>query len=211
MNDLIYTRRHTPVGILVEEIEGGEGYSPKVRKLLSRQIYSENGKGVYRIISHYAGGAPYLEGSETRISISDTANLLVVASLPRTPEVDLSKPSPRTAMGVDAESKDREQVLKVRERFLSENELRLIPSDSLRANVLAWTAKEALLKAGMDAGVDIRRDLEIVRLPEGEIPGEARMRQKDGEWIPMELYSYETGGSIVTIAYSPKCAKYHKR
>ena len=49
--------------------------------------------------------------------------MLVVASLPKTPEVDLSIFNPRTALGVDVESSSREQVLKVRDRYLSDEEL----------------------------------------------------------------------------------------
>lgn len=211
MSDLIYMRRHTPVGILVEEIEGGEEYSPKVRKLLARQIYSENGKGVYRIIGHYPSGAPCLEDSQTRISVSDSGTLLAVASLPRTPEADLSEFNPRTAMGVDVERADRSQVLDVRERFLSEDEQTIVPAGSVRDNILAWTAKEAMLKAGLDSSVDIRKELVIKRLPEAEAPGAGYILRKDGRRVDMELYSYQAGDYIVTLAYSPKCAKFHRK
>lgn len=93
---------------------------------MAKQIYAENGRDAYREIGHFSNGAPFLFGSTSRISISHADHLLVVASLPRTPEADLSVFSPRTAMGIDAEHLDREQVVKVRSKFLSDDEMTLV-------------------------------------------------------------------------------------
>ena len=148
----------------------------------------------------------------------------MVATLPATPEVDLSEFSRRAAMGVDAESADREQVLKVRDRFLNEEELNLVPASDLRANILAWTSKEACYKAMLEEGLDFREGIRIERLPgispavpvydKNEFPvieyGKAVCRKGEEE-VELTLFSYETEGHLVTLAYSPQCAKFSKK
>lgn len=217
MEEFVYWRHPTPAGIKVEEISGGEGRSARVWEAMARQIYCENGKDDYRQLDHFDCGAPYLEGEDTRISITHCKGLMAVATLPRTPEADLSQFNTRTAMGIDAETEDRGQVLKVREKFLSDAELDMIPADDVERNIQAWTAKEALLKAGMDRGVDIRVGLVIETLPEiGEISGfeatadfgKGMLRLADGREEPMSLYSWRSEGCILTLAFSPKCAKF---
>lgn len=258
MDEFIYWPHPTPVGIRVEEICGMESKSGRLWEEMAKQIYCENGRDGYREIGHFANGAPFLFAQTTRISITHSGHLLAVASLPKTPEADLSSFAPRTALGIDAERNDREQVLKIRDRFLSDDEKALIPADNLEANIIAWTAKEALYKAGMTEGLDLRKDITIISLPAidrkmnlpgapAPILGKARIslpvsasdkdsdndkpsdkasdnsselsadlpdssRRKEYE---MELYTYEseteTDTYIVTLAYSPKCAKYSRK
>lgn len=210
MNDLIYSAHVLPCGIRVEEISGGEELSGKVSLLLARQIYCEKGRNGYRTISHFESGAPYADDYEGRISVTHTPGLFAVASLPRTPEADLSQFSLRTAMGVDAERADRSQAVRVRERFLSDEELSLVEADSVEKNVIAWTAKEAMLKAGMNPSLDIRQDIRILSMPSpGEASGKGTIRL-DGKEVEVELYSVRTGGFILTLAFSPKCATFKK-
>lgn len=210
--EFIYWRHDTPTGIRVEEVSGAEDRKGRVWLLMAMQVYAENGGDVYRVIDHFPSGAPYLDGSQARISVSHTDGLLVVASLPRTPEADLSVFTPRSALGVDAERADREQVLRVRERFLHPDELTMVGAEDVAANVLAWTCKEAMLKAGMDRSADIRESLRILNLPNpatGDI-GQGRITLPDGRTEDLELYAYPSEGCIVTLAYSPKCAKFKK-
>ncbi len=219
--DFIYWRHITPVGIKVEEVSGREDKSGAVWLAMARQIYCENGRdGAYRSVLHLASGAPLLDGEETRISISHTEGLLAVASLPKTPEADLATFSPRTAMGIDVERRDRMQVMKVRERFLSPEEMELV-GDSCERNIIAWTAKEALYKASFEKELDWRKNYRIISLPEPGVPtmlkgaeapavGRAELIRADGTVFPMELYSYYSDDFCITIAYSPKCAKYKR-
>ena len=141
--EFIYYRHNTPIGVQVEEITGYEQLSGPNWVAFAKQVFSENSKDAYRVIDHYESGALFLDGESSRISVSHTGHMLIVASLPRTPEADLSVFSPRTALGIDVESKEREQVLKVRERYLNDDELTMVPADDVVANVIAWTAKEA--------------------------------------------------------------------
>ncbi|MEZ3550657.1 MAG: 4'-phosphopantetheinyl transferase superfamily protein [Muribaculaceae bacterium] len=222
--DFIYWPHPTPVGIRVEEVSGMETKSGRLWIDMAKQIYAENGRDAYREIGHFSNGAPFLFGSTSRISISHADHLLVVASLPRTPEADLSVFSPRTAMGIDAEHLDREQVVKVRSKFLSDDEMTLVDEKNLEGNIVAWTAKEALYKAAMTEGLDLRNDITLLSLPEIDrkmnIPGApapaigkatVSVQTESGKQTQeMELYSYESEGHCVTIAYSPKCAKYSR-
>lgn len=222
--DFVYWRHLLPIGIKVEEVSGGARYSDhKTWLSLALQIYCENGRDGYRELEHFDSGAPYLAGEDTRISLTHTHGLFAVATLPRTPEAALHDFSPRTAMGIDAERRDRDRVLKVRERFLSPEELAIIAPDDVKANITAWTAKEALYKAALTPGLDIRRDLIIKSLPapmkvrKGEngkplfeyTTGEGAVRIKDKEF-PMNLFCYDSDDYRITLAYSPKCATFAK-
>jgi len=234
--EFIYWRHPTPVGIKVEEISGMENKSGKLWRDMAMQIYCENGVDGFREIGHFANGAPFLFGLTSRISITHTAHLLAVATLPKTPEANLSQFAPRTAMGIDAERLDREQVLRVRDKFLSDEEKAIVSEDSLEANIIAWTSKDALYKAAMTEGLDFRNDITIKSLPaidrQMNLPGapapvigkaqvlvaDMRNHQDESpateirkEVVEMELYSYESEGCCVTIAYSPKCAKFGRK
>lgn len=210
--EFIYWRHKTPVGIKVEEVCGSEQRSGHLWRQMAEQVYQENGKDGYREVDHYPNGAPYLVGDNSRISLSHTDHLLVVATLPKTPEADLSKFSLRTAMGIDTERADREQVIRVREKFLNDDELARIPADDLLRNIVAWTCKEALYKAALTEGLDYRNAICIEKLPAIEPMeiGEAVIMMPSGEKVDMHLYSYLSEECVVTIAFSPKCAKFTK-
>lgn len=209
------------MGIRVEEICGGEGKTGKLWLEMAKQIYCENGKDGFREIGHFSTGAPFIFGSTSRISISHTNRILAVASLPKTPETDLSRFSPRSAMGIDAELLDRSQVLKIRERFLSDRELEMIPKDDLPLHIIAWTSKEAIYKAALTPGLDFREGIRILELPELDLkinqPGtmtpklgraSVKVVGENGSSVhELQLYSYESEGHCITIAFSPKCAK----
>lgn len=219
-NEFVTWHHKTPIGVKVDEVFGMDVKTGKVWREMARQIYSEQGGDNYRIIDHFENGAPFLENYPGRISITHTNNFFAVASLPKTPELSLNGFSLRTAMGIDAEPLDREQVIKVRSKFLSEEELTLIPEKDLIKNVQAWTAKEALYKAAFTSGVDFKNDIKLIKLPsisanpeKQEIsdlgdavilfPGNSEIKH-----LEMKLYSYESYGCCVTIAISNKAARF---
>lgn len=218
--EFVYWRHHTLPGIKVEEVCGGEDKPMPLWIEMAYQIYCENGKEAYREIGHFRNGAPFLVGENSRISITHTDKFLAVATLPPTPEVELNEFSERAAVGIDAEKRDRSQVLKIRKRFLSPTELAAIPEEDVTANVIAWTCKEAIYKAVMGEGIDFMNDIKIIKLPTlgpavplkdapgiDSLLGEGLMIEGTKYW-KFNLYSYESEGNIVTIAYSPKCAKF---
>lgn len=217
--DFIYWKHLTPVGIKVEELSGALQRPQNVWLAMAMQIYGENGEEDYRKTGHFASGAPFLYGDTCRISITHTDHFLAIASLPRTPEASLGEFSPRTALGIDAERLDRAQVLKLRERFLNADELAAIPADDLEANIKAWTSKEALYKAALTPGLDFREQIRIISLPPFGLPsaipgsglpslGKGEIIHPDGHTESLDLFSYESEGCCVTLAYSPQCAKF---
>lgn len=224
--EFIYWAHPTAAGIRVEEVSGGEGRSPKARLPMAKQIFSENGKGgIYREIIHTEEGRPLLDGSSQRISVSHAPGLLAVAMLPDTPEADLEQFSLRTCLGIDTERRNRYQVLRIRDRFLSSEESAMIPGDDVEANVLAWTIKEAVFKALLSEGIDFRKAIRIETMPElADFPLEKKRpgrvsamrpatssdkdRSEPEQKVELDLYSYRSDDYIVTIAYSPECAKF---
>lgn len=221
-DEFVTWHHKTPMGIKVDEVFGMDSKSGRVWMELARQIFCEQGEPNYRVIEHYENGAPYIEGYNGRISITHTTHFFAVASLPKTPEVNLSEFNPRTAMGIDAEPIDRVQVLKVRNKFLSEEEIKLIPENDIVLNIVAWTAKEALYKAALVKGLDFKNALKITVLPsitdsdnldKSYTYGEAQIIFPENLGVgiqEMKLYSYISYNCCVTIAFSPKCAKFGK-
>ncbi|MDE6695394.1 MAG: 4'-phosphopantetheinyl transferase superfamily protein [Muribaculaceae bacterium] len=225
MGDFMYEREVAPCGIAIEEIYGAEEKSAKVWKLFAMQIFSE-AEGDYRSIAHLDNGVPILDGIPQRISVSHTSHCLVVASLPKTPDIDLSSVNPRTAIGIDLEKDDRAQVLKIRDKFLSESEKRLLPEitdiekateHDIKQYILAWTCKEALYKADMGLAPDWKEDYRILSLPgiasdmhsaTPEKYGKGVISTSDGE-MEMLLSSWEFERHVVTLAFSGKIARFH--
>ena len=233
--EFIYWRHPTLPGIKVEEVAGGEDRKGNVWLEMALQIYCENGKENYREIGHFHNGAPFLYGEQGRISITHCRGLLAVATLPPTPEVELGTFSERAALGIDAERADRSQVLNVRDKFLSEEEQAMVPAEDTEANIIAWTSKEAALKAVMNPSIDWRVEIRLSRMPRlgpavvafdpeefhvtnkdellEKVAGEAEVVFRTAEDAPAEkvkltLYSYRSDDHIVTLAYSHRCAKF---
>lgn len=238
--DFIYWRHPTPPGIKVEEVCGGDIYGGATWMEMARQLYCENGRDAYRDIGHFKDGAPFLFGETTRISVTHCRGLFAVATLPPTPEVDLAFFSERAALGIDAEWADRTQVLRIRERFLNAVELDMVPADDILSNVVAWTVKEAAYKAARTPGLDFRSDISIRRLPvpapptpvfdPGDFPYIDKRKDlpaqvcgevvtvmpgagSDGEVareVRFNAYTYLSEDCVVTLCYSPRCAKFGK-
>ena len=94
-------------------------------------------------LGHDGQGAPLVGGREDmHISISHTPRLVVLAW------------SNDQVIGVDAEAVDRRQVLRVRDKFLNDSEQAFLPADDLVAHIIAWTAKEAIIKAERNSAID---------------------------------------------------------
>ena len=224
VREFMYEREVAPCGVAVEMIYGADEKSAKVWKLFAMQIFSE-AEGDYRSIEHLDCGAPMLDGIPQRISISHTSHCMAIASLPKTPDIDLSGVNARTAIGIDLEKADREQVLKIRDRFLSESEKNLLPTfadiensttEDVRQHILAWTCKEALYKADMGQASDWKEDYIITELPRlakdlksatPDMFGKGKVKTADGE-MDMWLSSWEFERQIVTLAFSGKIARY---
>lgn len=221
MSEFIYQKTKAPCGIAVEEIYGADEKSAKVWKLFAMQILSE-ADGDYREIAHLDNGAPLLDGVPQRVSVSHTSHHLVMASIPKTPDINLEEVSPRTAIGIDIEKADRKQVVGVREKFLSADEMKLLPEvpesgeaspETVKDLILAWTCKEALYKAALGLSPDWKEDYRILSLPKiadrcsAATPdryGRGAVRLPYGKVLDMLLSSWMSEGEVVTLAFSPK-------
>lgn len=94
-------------------------------------------------LDHTSQGAPLVLGHEdVNISITHTTGLVALAV------------NESCLIGIDAEQADRRQVLKVRDKFLNASEQRFIAHDDLTAHIIAWTAKEAVIKAERNSALD---------------------------------------------------------
>lgn len=227
MDEFIYQKEKAPCGIAVEEIYGADQKSAKVWKLFAMQIFSES-EGDYRSVEHLENSAPILDGIPQRISVSHTPHFLVIASLPKTPDNDLSEVNARTAMGIDIERADRAQAVKVAGKFLTETEAALLPTvdpenaskEAIESYVLAWTCKEALYKSIMGAAPDWKEHYSIEKMP--EIAGSMRLATPDkygkgivsladGKRMEMILSSWRENDHVLTLAFSPKIARYQTK
>lgn len=224
MGEFMYEREVAPSGVAVEMIYGAEEKSAKVWKLFAMQIFSE-AEGDYREIDHMDCGAPMLDGIPQRISVSHTSHCMAIASLPKTPDINLCEVNVRTAIGIDLEKADRAQVLKIRDKFLSQSEKALLKEitvtenankEDVKEHILAWTCKEALYKAGMGKATDWKEDYRITAMPviaknlksaTSEKYGKGIIMTAEGE-MEMLLSSWEFEGHIVTLAFSGKIAKF---
>lgn len=197
--DFIYERFKTPARVKIEEITGGSRYKGKVWREIAMQIYCENGKEGYREVGHFASGAPFLYDADERISISHTEGCLVVATIPVSADSNLQNFSPATALGVDVERDDRDKVMNLRERFLSADELKLVDPESITVNIIAWTAKEAMLKAYMDPMINWHEDIVITALPSFETNGEGYVKAGESRF-DFRLHSIHSDSFIITVA-----------
>lgn len=93
-------------------------------------------------LCHDTQGAPSVKDETAHISITHTPHLVALAV------------NDRQIIGLDAEQMDRPQVLRVRSKFLNASEQQFIADDDMAAHVIAWTAKEAIIKAERNSALD---------------------------------------------------------
>ena len=137
---------------------------------------------------HTVQGAPVVEDSDVNVSFSHTRQLVVLAC------------SREHVIGVDAEQVDRLQVLKVRDKYLNDNEKQFIAPDDLAAHIIAWTAKEAIIKAERNSALDWTNGITLYPfapgcLEQGEITFAARCGDKR-----YKLTSRLVDGHYITLA-----------
>lgn len=113
-------------------------------RLLLQEIFHDNIR-----LNHDTNGAPVIDIPDTSLSISHTAGWLCIATT-----------NGACKMGIDIEVFDK-QVLRVRQKFLNADELDWIPADDLTANLMAWTAKEAIYKANSTRGTSLAGDIAL--------------------------------------------------
>ncbi len=119
-------------------------------------------------IGHYSDGAPFIENSDIKISVSHSRNIAAVA-------IDTE-----FIIGIDIEQARPSQLRRIAARVLSEPELDYYNTSDEHL-LQAWTLKEALCKASGRLDADFRRDIilptsndekkALVATPEGGATG----------------------------------------
>ena len=75
----------------------------------------------------------------------------------------------------------------------------MIPASDVLANVMAWTAKEALYKAAMSEGLDFAKDIAIRSLPKLELPPYLSMINRSSiRYVPEKRLYVSMGGSFIS-------------
>ena len=135
-------------GIVADDLEGLPVKRQREKAAERLLLYRALGHPV--TLSHDRQGAPSVEGQEhVNISITHTPRLVALA-------VDDSQ-----VIGLDAELMDRRQVLRVRDKFLNAGEQQFIDPGDLAAHVVAWTAKEAIIKGERNSAIDWTEEIRL--------------------------------------------------
>jgi len=123
--------------------------SKRQAEYLATRLLLEQLMGTKTEIGYKNDGRPYLKDPKLNISISHSANVVVVY---------LSE----TVCGVDAEVKTR-NIENVAKRFLHPSEIRHIESSGNRQflQTLYWCAKEAIFKCSRQQGVQFDQQIQI--------------------------------------------------
>lgn len=95
-------------------------------------------------IEHDENGAPFINGHKEFISITHSATEIAIAI------------NPNKRIGIDIENW-RDQLIKVKERFLSTKEIAIYSTSQLMLQ--AWTIKEALYKIAQSPGISLANDI----------------------------------------------------
>ncbi len=127
-------------GIPVEDLE--ELPAKRQREKAAERLLLCHAFGRPVTLLHDGQGAPSLQEIEERISITHTMKLVALAW------------NEDCIIGLDAEQDDRSQVVKVRNKFLNASEQQFVHPGDLAAHIVAWTAKEAVIKAERNSAID---------------------------------------------------------
>lgn len=154
-----------------------------VELLLLTDIF---GDGV--VLRHNSEGAPSVDNG-AHISISHTRGLVCVA-------VDMDKP-----IGIDVEYKS-DRVVRVRSKFLDDDESRRIGADDVDMNLAVWTAKEAMYKLLSKPGVSLQDNLHVadVRFGKDRVAEYSGYADHGGEVVKIKLVTHVTDTEVFTYA-----------
>ncbi len=134
-------------GIDADGCKGYKAVSRRVEYMVERLLLAEAFGGAVELM-HNADGAPWVDCCK-HISISHTPGLIGVAV------------SELAAIGIDIEHRSS-RVLRVRSKFLDDDELGRIAADDADANLVAWTAKEAMYKLVTQPVTGLRDDFHVL-------------------------------------------------
>lgn len=118
------------------------------RERLASRVLLARLLGYEACVGYRVDGAPFLPGSPLHVSISHTRDFAAVIVGER-------------PVGIDIEYRS-DRVWKIRERFLSPDELAMLdPSHEMEQLLICWCVKEALFKLLGQQSVDFREHLRV--------------------------------------------------
>lgn len=123
-------------------------------------------------INYLKSGKPVVENGSKHISISHSKEYIAFAVAPY-------------QIGIDVEE-IHERIMKVRDRFLNQNEQELFNQNSIKELTIAWCVKEVLFKLNEDSGLNFKTDL-IITAWDKYSTIHAKMKQQ-GNWLNVNLH-----------------------
>ena len=112
------------------------------------QFLLSNILGANQKLCYHKSGAPYIENSDKKISISHSKKIIAVGISSYEIGIDLEEIS--------------ERVVRVKNRFMNEHELKMFGNSKTRLT-LAWTIKESLFKISKNRKISFKNDLKILK------------------------------------------------
>lgn len=174
-------------GIPVEDLET----SPvkRQREKAAERLLLHRAFGHPMTLRYSSQGAPMIEDSDVNVSFSHTPKLVVMVC------------DTEHVIGVDAEQADRQQVLRVRDKYLNTSEKQFIAPDDLADHVIAWTAKEAIIKAERNSALDWTNGITLDPFTlDGIEQGEITFTARSGDSY-YRLITRLLEGHYITLAY----------
>ncbi|MBQ2046988.1 MAG: 4'-phosphopantetheinyl transferase superfamily protein [Muribaculaceae bacterium] len=153
------------------------------REIIARHLIIKDIWGESVNITHDENGAPLLCGVDGYISISHSATEIAVAY------------NPLHNIGIDIENW-REQIIKVKSRFLSPQEMNIYTTPQLMLK--AWTLKEAIYKVAQSPGISLANDIMLPLAPNETI---AKVNTCDGIRDIQTHEIISTPSRCVTLAF----------
>lgn len=159
----------------------------RAKEILAEYILIQHIFGNDAQLAHTDEGKPYIEGANHCISISHSEDAIAIAT------------NETCVIGIDLE-KPSEQILRVRQKFLNDNEQGFIHKDDLRMSLMAWTAKEAIYKAASTKGINFKEDIRLKDFSDTDNATYEGYFMLDGTVTTYELHSTPLGNAIITLA-----------
>lgn len=173
----------------------GAGAAKRQMERAAELLLTAKAFGPEAELRHTAHGAPYIAGPggsplcpAGHVSLSHTRGAVCMAV------------NTRLRVGVDVE-RVAARVARVREKFLTDDELARIPAADSVANTMAWTAKEAVYKAALDPSLTLREGVSIDTPPASGGQYMASCHGAAGQ-ARMTLTTTMAGDLVTTIAIS---------
>ena len=150
-------------------------------EILAELLLVDEAFGADALLCHKENGAPYIKDNSACISISHSQDIVCLAV------------SHDSVIGIDVEF-NSEKIVRVRSKFLNEKEQSFISEEDLAKNNLAWCAKEAVYKAALIEGVDLKDGITINdTISQG-------MLNHNGVTMNFDIEHHSLDGYVVTVA-----------